>query len=960
MRTQSEFFHAVLPAVGIFCIAVKKPDQPGWTHLKFDNISRLISRLSSLRYADANYYFAISTFGKQDIVVGGTKRFRTQTNALETRCLILDIDVRPNKPGYYDTKEEGLADIQRVIPMLGLPQPIIVDSGFGYHVYWPMASGIPSTEWTNYARAFRNAVSLFAPKLVADASRVSDSAGILRVPGSYNLKGNSPTPVQICQWSDEVVDLAHLRTVLNVDGGQAIANINEVAREELPPVELATTAKNCNWLRTYIKTQGEASEPAWYAVLGLANYMFHDTKTKQYNGEDIAKLLSKGHPAYSEEATSIKFAQVRTNQTGPTTCAKFQSINPAPCAGCPFSGAVKSPVQTGRLARPAEAPVTLNTHTRDDQGNATAIVVTIPLPPKPYFRGENGGVYLRVKDPQAGDSITCIYDYDFYPTKRYRTELVESEQLDVHCWLPKDGLRRIKIPTEYLADHKKLNVFLSGKGVLAKAGGGQKLAKYMIDYARFMQTQESAEVEFARFGWRDTGTSQPRFVVSDGYYDCHGSLTPASFANFLKDASPATSYQGSANVWREGFDVYNRIPGSEAFQLATMLGFAAPLLALTEYSGVLYNMVGASAAGKSTALKFMTSVWGKPDENHIKDGDTIISMYNFIGYLSSIPVALDELTKMDGDKLSDFVLTFTGGRGKMRATREGQNAVNNVKWDTIVASTSNTSLYDKLSAARTGYNAESMRVFEVHVPESHDEFKGIIDQAIIKVRDNYGYAGREFIQYVIPRTDIIRKMVDAATVAIVRKGNIRNEERFWAVLLACVHVGGSIAGTKLKLHSYNMNRLLDWALGSVKDARDTVRVSMSDSATILGEFFNANIDTLIRINNNCVDLTIDGNKPRMVKARIEAIQGVPQLAYISVMAMREYCTYHKIDFAWLRRELKEAGVLLRDSYNKRLAAGTKLLDHAVRSWEVNLAHEHLAGVAAAVSADPEREPGAGT
>jgi uncharacterized protein (DUF927 family) len=143
----------------------------------------------------------------------------------------------------------------------------------------------------------------------------------------------------------------------------------------------------------------------------------------------------------------------------------------------------------------------------------------------------------------------------------------------------------------------------------------------------------------------------------------------------------------------------------------------------------MYNIVGDSAAGKSTALQVMTSVWGKPNPNQLRTEDTDNAIFNFIGYLSNIPIAFDEVTKMDGDRLSTFVLAFTGGRGKMRATRDGQNRANDIYWDTIICSTSNVSLYDKLANARRGYTAEAMRVFELHVDKSQEANKAKIDEA---------------------------------------------------------------------------------------------------------------------------------------------------------------------------------------------------------------------------------------
>lgn len=954
--SQRDFFHTVLSSEGKPCLAklVKGSRKPYFSHETFNSIEDFCSALDDTDFTLNNYYFCISTLAEDSVSEtkpDGTvvNRVRVQTNALKTRCFVLDVDVRPDKAGHYKTKEEGLQGVQQVVEALNLPQPIIVDSGFGLHVYWPMAEGIPSDVWRRTAIKFRNAISVIAPEVVADGSRVADTAGVLRIPNSFNLKNDKLTPVEIVQWYSDVVDFGQLEELLNrVAGGptaKPLVNLKATVTEQKPG-EFSRIAKNCNWMTQYLKNRNEASEPEWYAVLGLVPYMVHTKDSKKVADAALAHAISKGHPQYDEQATYNKYIQAKNQQTGPTTCARLQSINSSRCNGCPFATTVKTPIGTAELSRPMEVETTVEAFTKDSKGNNQLETIIIPPPPKPYFRGEDGGVFVRVKQQQADGTwdevISKVYDYDMYPVRRYRTETIESEYMEVYLWLPKDGLRKFKLPASHLADGKTLAKFITDKGVIPEFGKLNILAKYLIDYVRHMQTTQAAEVEFSRFGWRGLYTTDPKFVIGDGFITKDGKIQPSSHADFLAKASQAVSTAGTMEAWKQGFNLYNHIPDSEAFILAALVGFAAPLLTFTPYSGVLYNLVGHSSAGKSTAMEVMTSVFGRPTATHILPNDTEISTFNFIGYLNNVPVAYDELTNLDNEKLSNFCLNFTTGRGKMRADRHGQNMLNSVEWDTVVVSSSNTSLYDKLAANRKGYNAEAMRIFELSVGASSPKYKHAVDNHMALLKNNYGHAGREFAKYVLANVPKIKELVERATVMVTTQGKLRNEERFWGALLACVLVGGKISRDVLKLHTYDVEGTVRWALGLSSKVRSNVTATTSDAISTLAEFFNSNISCILRMTeDNKPHLATAQTTMHSIKARIEMEADVPIRAFISMPAIREYCAQRRIDPSWLRTELIAEGIVMETIQQKRLTAGTKLPKVNVRSWEVNMQHPKL-------------------
>ena len=959
-HTQRQFFHAVLAHSGLPCLALKRPGQGGMRHRTADTVDLFCDALEETDFRAQDGYFCISTLAQDKVMDRGTLRTRTQTNTSHTRCFVLDIDVHADDETgkFYTSQDEGRDGLRRLIEALQLPEPIVVNSGYGLHVYWPMMEGVLSAEWKTVAEKFKRVVLLIEPKLAGDGSRIADSAGLLRIPGTLNLKVGTSRPVTIEQWSDDILDFGEFAEQMRVYGGATPARQNtsvvpsvslELAREELEPVALTSLVKNCNWVARYLKGMDSADEPAWYAMLGLAPFVTHTAQGTTINGAKIAHVFSRKHPAYTPADTERKYQQAQFGQTGPTTCTRFQSIDRAGCDGCPFLGDVRSPAAAARLSRPITEPKAIETSVRDEAGTVTQATVHIPVPPEPYFRGEDGGVFVRSKKQEEDGSWTSfiqkVYDYDLYPTRRYRTENVETESLEIQLHLPRDGMRTFKMPTELLAEQKKLSTYLTGHGIVAEHGSGVLIAKYMVTYVRDMQVKKAAEIEFSRFGWRDILSDHPNFVVGNGYISKDAPLNAGTFAPYLKQAATSVACAGNLEEWKKAFNVYKGMEGSEPFQMCILLGFAAPLLALTEYRGVLFNMVGHGGAGKSTALKIMASVWGQPSESRISKDDTEIASQNMMGYLNCIPVAFDELTKWDPDKLGKFVLNLTGGRGKMRAGRNGANMTNNTEWDTIVACSSNTSVYNRLAEARTGYTAEAMRVYEVNVEKGDPAHKPRMTEAAAILLKNYGLAGRRYMEWLIKNILPVQSAVEKAMAQIDAMESRATDERFWVALLATLRVSGKIT-KQMGLHDYDIDHLIAWATGQTVEARVEIQAAHSSPLAVLADYFNDSLDGTLYFREGTVNLDGPSTFVRSVKNRLEATGGAIHTAYLSVAAVRQYCLPKSIDMAWLKRGLLEAGVMAQGETTKRLASGTSLPNTPTRAWTINMAHPLLNDVAA--------------
>jgi hypothetical protein len=120
--------------------------------------------------------------------------------------------------------------------------------------------------------------------------------------------------------------------------------------EDYPEVSGAEIANHCAQMRQMRDKRGVLPEPLWYANLGVLAFC--------KDGDQLAHAWSSGDPRYSEAETSERLGRART-LTGPTTCNKFHSLDPAICEACPSFGKITSPAALGRVpdnAGFAEAP----------------------------------------------------------------------------------------------------------------------------------------------------------------------------------------------------------------------------------------------------------------------------------------------------------------------------------------------------------------------------------------------------------------------------------------------------------------------------------------------------------------------------------------------------------------------------------------------------------------------------
>lgn len=517
--TAAEFLRVVWPSDGYYALATpfipKGSTTPVYAHKVFDSIAGAVQAVEQLK-DHKDVYFCVHSLRERQVWNPKKKDFKTeelgafeirsQVNMLQGRALFFDLDVGL-KVGKYATQQAAVAGLRTFIADTRLPKPFVSSSGGGLHVFWPLAEALPSNEWVTLAQKLKALASHH--RLLFDPARTTDTASVLRVPGTFNLKNPSaPRPVELLfdrvtpttsgdmlTLLDEALIRAELPTTVTLSKPRPAADDMLGSNTQIqsgPPVGFPALVKACQQVRGVLEVKGNVSEPLWYAMLGLVRYC--------EDGEKAAHYISKDHPDYDFDATAQKLFQLESKAVGPTTCEKIESVNPGGCEGCPRKTTVKSPLTAARHTEQAPAPVIPALPSLPD-----VVDVTIPDPPSPYMRLKSGAVAIETgtkDDPDQRETI-IILPYDFHPVRRMTDE---SRGVETHIWsanLPRVGYTQLMVDADALYDPRKLASTLANKGIFPQGESVNLLRSYMVAYINTLQAATDAETLQTNLGWND-------------------------------------------------------------------------------------------------------------------------------------------------------------------------------------------------------------------------------------------------------------------------------------------------------------------------------------------------------------------------------------------------------------------------------------------------------------------------
>ena len=926
------FLRSVVAHEGWYCVFAA--NRAGQRKQKFyETIDHV---MDAARDFDANgydAYYALATFGE----AGSRKK----EDALKMRSFFMDLDCGPSKE--FPTQLDAIKALRKFCKQMKLPRPITVNSGRGVHVYWPLSEDVTVSEWEPVAERLKALCAKH--NFDADPAVTADIARILRVPETHNYKSDPPAPVEIFGLTEvQPIDFDTFSELLGADpipvpkkftpmsGSHSVLDALMGNRENYFKDIMVKTGKGkgCAQLAYIYKNQSTMSEPMWRAGLSIAK---HCT-----DADKAALRISEGHPDFSPDEMYNKMDRIK----GPYLCSTFDEYNPDVCTNCPLWGKIKSPISLGSRTREATeedniielSPVT------DTEEPETYI---IPTYPKPFFRGANGGVYIRTENADGDTEDKCIYHNDLYIVRRVTDG--DQDMLVFRLHLPKDGVREFTVPQIAVTSKDEFRKAIGSKGVTAWGSNLEALMSYSIRWIEELQHEGAAEVAHVQFGWSDDEGSS--FILGDReIFPDRIDFNPASTATAF--AFPFFTPKGSLEGWKENANFFNK-RGMELYQLVVCAGFGSVLMRTSHLYGCLLHLHSKdSGLGKTTAMNMALTPWGNPEDLVLKERDSLNSRMNRAEVYKNLPFPTDEITNTAPKLASDTAYGITEGsqRNRMSGGANVERARGGT-WRFLAISTGQMSLIEKISLYKNAPKGEALRVLEARVDKffSSTGDKAMTDEFSNRAKKHYGQAGVVFVQYYMNNKEAVAQIEAKVRKRVDEACNMQSSERFWSEYITKALTAGIVAN-KIGLLTYDMAEVFKFAVQLVKHNQMVVQDMSASSSQTLADFFaehNGNILS-IKSTSDLRGTTQDGieslvipemNPRTKLVARYETDT---KKAFILVKPFKRWCIEQQIDYtACVSDLIKEKGAVKR---KMRITKGTNLNLPAADVIEVNFELEH--------------------
>ena len=895
-------FGNMLPDYGWICVAKKL--KQGFKHVWFERPEEAEAYALQEDKRGHEIYLAQSSFL--------TKDSRKQENVQAVRSFWLDIDCGPGKP--YDTQGDGAGAVRDFCTRTGLPLPAVTNSGNGLYAHWVLTEDITPSLWGETACLLKSICT--ATGLYADDSRTSDSASVLRPIGTRNKKDPSnPKPVRTLAEGKEISLEDFRRTLSQAAASVGVTTVavsgtpfKGLNQEFLPvydgpPSNAERVKDRCPQLLYLATNQAKLDEPLWYAMVGLVRLC--------ENGPEWVHTWSKEHPDYDEGDTDRKIAQWERQGIGPTTCARFKSINPGPCSECTHE--VTSPIQLGKVYEAVEP------------------TLPVPVGEKPElpdrFQWTKHGLVFHTPDEDV-----IFYDQELYITALAWDESLGYETATVKHFLPHEGWKEFKFRSSLTNDPKGCLTALADNHVkLVGADRKKAMMVYIESYLAKIQRAKKMSQLVCQMGWKDDG----RFVLGRNVILPNGEAEPVALAKSVPQSIEAFHPQGDLKEWVEATSLFDRSEDMLPLAFAFCAGaFGAPLMKFTGYPGAMVSMLGASGVGKTLVGTWIASTYGEPNKLIMLKDDTKNALIGRLGAYGNLPLYIDEVTNIDPEELSELTYRITQGRDKARLNRNATERTINNQWQTIAVVSSNASIVDKLSGMKQDASPELNRVLEFSIPQTTNLDRDTATGIYRAITENYGAAGVEYVKYLVTHQKEHQEKIDDIVTLIDSKTGAKNEERYWSAI-AGVTLYGAACAKKLGLIQFDVVKLFNWVVETVKEMRVTKKEVVNTALDSLGQMLDdfANYRLVIGKTDTCL---VTPRGALYVRVEVDT-----DFMFISRGKVQEWCTRNHASYTAMKNRLLHIRVLVNANARKVLGARTEFAGSQQPVWTLDLKHPDM-------------------
>lgn len=867
-------------------------------------------------------YFALAEFRYNLRPQGRVERKASQ--AYNYRSLGFDIDCGENKP--YKDYNEGLVALEDVMMQIGIIDYMVIMSGSGIHCYILLNEVINKKTWIEMSTTLGCKLNTLGLKY--DKSKIKEAAMLLRVPGTYNLKKSDPVEVKILKntevrWEPCQLDELFER-IKDIDEETPVThrfvNLENKGTWETGNADHLVIKEKCNQIKQL--TENANDEPLWYAGIGVA--------AGCQDPIEAAKLFSINSDKYNEVTVRKKLSQYKKSTTGPSTCNWFFKLNPDGCKGCEHKGFITTPVQLGKMNYTHNLYQDFDT---EIEANLTLVKSTkseVLFIPEPYFMNKEknicreieGETHVICKYPVYVSQIATLDD-ERRPllifTLRYKVPHKDWQSLPIEAAL----LMSVSLKGESLGA-----ILINAGFIFMDIKDLKKLQTYILYSLNARQDMEATAKIIAQYGWTKEGS----FVLGDK--ELNESITTICTAKdkSLADMNQYYTSEGNLEQWVLLSNAF-LMPDMEIHAFSLFTAFAAPLMQMSNIGACMINLQNEDTGiGKSTMGFWGQSIYGNPYKISSGPKDTPISSSIKLGLMNNIPLYIDEISKWNSEEVSDFVYSVSTGQEKQRADRDAQLKIRN-RWNTLVITSSNPSLYDLLDEDATTIQGTDARLFEIPFPKN-EIFIGMAGKIALSISLNYGHAGIFYLKELVRRRALgeLQKSVQNIRQQYEATFNFHflGEERFIFTAIGLSWLGAKIAQEiGLINDQINLKAIFDKINHLVLTKRKKIISKKEGALDAINQFITQNHKNFVKVKRYGMGSTrSEGTCPN------EALFGRIQLLYasearrerpeggyisISIEEFRKFCKNTKRAYSRLELELSVLPSFKRHNIN--LASG---------------------------------------
>lgn len=775
---------------------------------------------------------------------GSTSR-HTQ-NVAAVRALWLDLDVsRPGdgKANVYPDRASALAALTDFCVKAGLVRPnLVVNSGWGFHVYWVVDRDLSVTEWQPMAYALRNAAVTYG--LHFDASVTTTLSRVLRTPGTRNFKDKlNPMPVEVVAHGPQIPvatlyhSLSPTLVATNAQPGAAMpvpqagpalggSDLSAGMEQLKRPSSMGRVVEQCPALqKMFLTGSDEASgcteRPFWLAMLMIAAHTD--------DGHKLVHAFSRNHPRLDVNEVNRQWTiacQRKQEGVGPGVCQTIAGDGrmAATCATCPHNGRITSPIQLSYDLRVALVQPTLPAAVATAHTPSAAPPAADATPPRNYQILPQGGIGGTFWDKDANSYVVTPILLGKVSRVERRIEDVRTNAgrmdgvvLYVHYHTsPHDHAGRT-VRMVMNAMGLRNDTILAGLGVIVAAKRQKEAVEMFRAWSDELAQAAQQQADVRHFGWTEHAHHGHGFVLGDRIY------WPGHVEELMTTLPGASVYtpkgdlQGWCRAAQAHLDVF-----SDALQTCVAASFAAPLVALSgRKGGRLLSICGdTSGTGKSTAMDLGQTVWGDPVAGTIRMNATTNAVPEFAKMLHSLPVFWDEARGVDQAQFTNLMFQVIEGRGRLRLNSNADLRAA-AHWNNMVIVAANASTRDMAASFEntSGEGPRRARVFEVNVPSTLANRVPDLHLRSQEADANRGQAGRFYAQFLVANRGAIMEQINRLEMALIEKLRAPTQARFHISTMALLMTGAYLANISGLLR-FDLDRIRDFLISEYRSMMD--------------------------------------------------------------------------------------------------------------------------------------------